>query len=69
MHASGSALTILVLVVVEQEVGALAIVLERTPYPLAIELAAVAARHAPQIQPPWALQPWLQVPVGMRAGG
>ena len=54
---------------VEQEVGALAIVLERTPYPLAIELAAIAARHAPQMQPPWALQPWLQVTVGMGAHG
>lgn len=39
-----------------QEVKALAMVLERTPYPVAVELAATAARRSVL-----SLQPWLQV--------
>jgi CCR4-NOT transcription complex subunit 1 HEAT repeat len=39
-----------------QEVKGLAMVLERTPYPLAIELAALASQRGIL-----SLQPWLQV--------
>jgi CCR4-NOT transcription complex subunit 1 HEAT repeat len=41
-----------------QEVKGLALVLERTPYPLAIELAALASQRGIL-----ALQPWLQVTI------